>query len=215
MKDRLRELAPGLSVVVFLALLGMTLSSCTALREVTNLRNVNFSIDRVAQPRLAGIDISDVESYSDVGASDMLRLSASIADGRLPLSFRLHLNAENPSSNSMNARMTQMDWTLLLSDRETISGTFDREVVLPPGEPTDVPIDVEVDLVRFFDNNLRDLVDLALAVGGEGEAQNVKLQARPTIRTAVGPMEYPGEITIVNKDVGRRDAEDAGSSSNR
>jgi hypothetical protein len=111
--------------------------------------------------------------------------------------------------------MTQMDWTLLLSDRETISGTFDREVVLPPGEPTDVPIDVEVDLVRFFDNNLRDLVDLALAVGGEGEAQNVKLQARPTIRTAVGPMEYPGEITIVNKDVGRRDAEDAGSSSNR
>lgn len=206
MKDRLPEIAPALPVVILLALVGIAVTSCTALREVSNLRKVNFAIDRVAQPRLAGIDISDVQSYEDVGASDMLRLSASIADGRLPLSFRLHINAENPASNSMNARMTEMDWTLLLSDRETISGTFDREVVLPPGEPADVPIDVEVDLVRFFDDNLRDLVDLALAIGGEGEAQNVKLRARPTIRTAVGPMAYPGEITIVNRDVGRQDA---------
>lgn len=202
MKDLRRHLRPTLFVVVSVLGVALAVSSCTALREVTNLRTVDFAIDRVAQPRLAGINIDGVRSYEDIGASDMLRLSASIADGALPLSFRLHLDAENPPSNEMNARLTQMDWTLLLNEEETVSGTFDREVVLPPGEPTDVPIDIELDLVRFFDNDLRELVDLALAVGGRGEAQNVKLRARPTIRTSVGPIRYPGEITIVNRDVG-------------
>lgn len=202
MKDLRRHLRPTLFVVVSVLGVALAVSSCTALREVTNLRTVDFAIDRVAQPRLAGINIAGVRSYEDIGASDMLRLSASIADGALPLSFRLHLDAENPPSNERNARLTQMDWTLLLNEEETVSGTFDREVVLPPGEPTDVPIDIELDLVRFFDNDLRELVDLALAVGGRGEAQNVKLRARPTIRTSVGPIRYPGEITIVNRDVG-------------
>ena len=209
MKDVLRRIQPALPVVIILAVSVVLLPGCKSLQEVANLRNVDFAIDRVAQPRLAGIDVANVRSYEDVGATDMLRLSAAIADGELPLSFTLHLDAQNPASNSMNARLTQMDWTLMLDDRETISGTFNREVVLRPGEPTDIPIDVSLDLVRFFDDNLRDLVDLALAVGGDGEAQNVKLKARPTIRTAMGPMRYPGQITIVNEEVGRPATSDA------
>jgi hypothetical protein len=206
MKDRLRRIRPGLVVVIILAVAAALVPGCKTIQEVTNLRDVNFSIDRVAQPRLAGIDVSNVRSYRDVGASDMLRLSAAIADGELPLSFTLHLDAENPPSNSVKARLTQMDWTLMLNDRETVSGTFDREVELPPGEVVDVPVNVNLDLMRFFGDNLRDLVDLALAVGGEGEPQNVKLKARPTIRTPLGPMKYPNDITIVNKEVGQQKA---------
>jgi hypothetical protein len=194
--SRLRGLALVLGIVL------VTAAGCRSIREVANLRNVNFRIDRVENARLAGINLSGIESYGDVGASDMLRLSAAIADGRMPLDFTLHVAAENPAANSMNARMTAMDWTLLLEDEETVSGTFDREVVLRPGEPADVPVEVTVDLVRFFDDNLRSLVNLALAVSG-GETSNVKLRVRPTIRTPVGPMKYPNPIPVVDEEVGR------------
>lgn len=166
------------------------------------LREVNFRIDRVADARLAGVQLGDIRSYDDISAGDMLRLSAAIAEGEMPLSFTLMLDATNPEDNAVDARLTKMDWTLLLNDRETVSGVFDREIVLPPGAPTAVPIDVQLDVVEFFDNNLRDIVELALAVGGDGPPQNVKLEAQPTINTAIGPMKYPSRITVVNRDVG-------------
>jgi len=130
-------------------------------------------------------------------------LSSAIADGQMPLAFTVHVAAQNPSENDQNARLTELDWRLFLDDKETIAGKFDREVVIPPGEPTDIPISMELDLVDFFDGNLREIVNLALALGGEGEPTNVKLRARPTIQTAIGPIRYPNEIMIVNEDVNR------------
>lgn len=202
MTDEWRRVWPGLSVIVSLSLLALVWSGCQTLREVSQLRNVNFSIDRVADARLAGIDVNKFRNYEDIGARDMLRLSAAIADGEMPLEFTLHLDAQNPAENNVDARLTQMDWTLLLEDKETIAGVFDREVVLPSGETTDIPIEMDLDLVRFFDDNLRELVNLALAIDGDGEATNVKLRARPTIKTVLGPIQYPGEITVVDKSVG-------------
>jgi hypothetical protein len=185
-----------------LILVGGLLMSCQTLREVSNLRNVQFRIDRATNARLAGVDLSGLQSYRDLSGVDVARLGASLAQGDLPLSFTLHVEAENPAENSVNARLTEMDWTLLLDEKETISGVSDREVVLPPGTPKDVPVDIELDLVEFFDENLRGLVDLAAAVGGEGPPTNVQLQVQPTVRTPLGPMKYPSSITVVSKDVG-------------
>ena len=189
-------------VIVLTCCVGSLLAGCQTIQEMTALRDVQFDIDRVADAQLAGVRLNDVRSYEDIRATDMLRLSAAIADGEMPLSFTLYLEGTNPEDNSVDARLTEMDWTLLLNDRETISGVFDREVVLAPGEPTPIPIDIRLDAVEFFDNNLRDIVELALAVGGDGPPQNVKLRAQPTIQTALGPMRYPGNITVVNRDVG-------------
>lgn len=194
---------PRRGVVIFLTCcVGAFAVGCQTIQEMTALRDVQFNIDRVADAQLAGVRLGDIRSYDDIGATDMLRLSAAIADGEMPLSFTLYLEGTNPDDNSVDARLTEMDWTLLLNDRETISGVFDREVVMPPGEPTPIPIDIRLDAVEFFDNNLRDIVELALAVGGDGPPQNVKLRARPTIRTALGPIQYPNDITVVNRDVG-------------
>lgn len=189
-----------LGVALFIA------SGCTLLREVSNLRNVDFRIDRISQGHLAGVNLEGIESYRDLSARDLARLSASLADGEMPLSFVLHLEATNPEDNDVNARLTEMDWTLLLEDQETVSGTFDREMVLEPGDPQDVPIDIDLDLIRFFDDNLRGFVELASAVGGEGPPQNIKLQVQPTIQTRLGPIRYSSPVTVVSQDVGQEDS---------
>lgn len=189
-------------LVAFMLLGTGILTSCQTLREVANLRNVEFRIDRVNQARLAGVEIDRLDSYSDLSGGDVARLGAAMSRGELPLSFTLHVEATNPEENSVNARLTEMDWTLFLQDQETVSGTFQREVVLSPGSPTDVPLGVELDLISFFDENLRGLVDLATAVGGDGPPTNVKLKVQPTIQTRLGPMAYPKPITVVSENVG-------------
>lgn len=186
---------------LLLVCLGGTLA-CQTLRDISNLKNVQFRIDRVSGARLAGIDLGNVESYRDLGGMTVTRLGSALSRGEMPLSFTLHVEGTNPKSNGVNARLTEMDWTLLLQDRETISGTVDREVVLEPGTPADLPVDLELDLIDFFDENLRGLVDLATAVAGEGPPQNLKLKVQPTIQTRLGPMAYPKPITVVSEDVG-------------
>ena len=191
---------------IVIALLGMVLlgaAGCATLQQIAALRNVDFSVDRLTDVRLAGIDLARVRSYSDLGMVDAGRLALAVSEGTLPLEFQLHLTAENPADNSVDARLVRMDWTLLLQGRETLSGVFANEMLLPRGQPTNVPIMIGLDLLDFFQGSARDLVNLALSLSGTGGAPtDVTLRATPTIETALGPIRYPRPITIVSRSVG-------------
>jgi hypothetical protein len=176
---------------------------CSMLQQIAALRQVDFAIDRVSDARLAGVSIARVRNYQDLSAIDIARIGAALANGDVPMEFQLHLSALNPADNSVAARLIQMDWTLLLEDRETISGRLDREFVFEPGVRTDVPLSISLDLADFFQRNSRDLIDLALAVAGAGGApKQIALRATPTIQTSLGPIRYPQPITIVSEQVG-------------
>jgi len=181
----------------FLALLMLPFASagCATLEGLAALRQVQFAIDRVDQARLAGVRIDDARSYDDIGALGAAQIGVAAAQGRLPLSFVMHLGAENPADNPVAAQLVRLDWTLLLDDTETIRGVFNDDRAIPPGQRVSLPLAMELDLMEFFQRSLPGLVNLALAVAGEGE-QQVALRARPTIRTPLGPIAYPGEITI-------------------
>jgi len=179
------------------------LAGCATLQQIVALRDVDFSVDRVSDLRLAGVDVSGVRSYSDLSVADAGRLALAISQGSLPTDFQLHLTARNPADNSVDARLVRMDWTLLLQDRETLSGVFADETLLPRGEATDVPISMSLNLVDFFQGSARDLVNLALSLTGQGGAPTeVALRATPTVETAIGPIRYPQPITIVSHEVG-------------
>jgi hypothetical protein len=181
----------------------MLLPGCRTVREFASLRNVNFDLDRVSDVRLAGIDVARIRSYEDLGMMDVARLTAAVARKELPLDLVVHVRAENPPENRVQARLVRLDWTLFLDDHETVSGAFDDTVLLPPGEAKDLPFTVRLDLVRFFDKNARDLVELALALSGQGGApKRISLKATPTIDTVLGPIRYPNPITIVSGEAG-------------
>lgn len=172
-------------------------SACATMQQVMALRNVDFALDRVERVRLAGVALEGKRSFSDLSFADAARLTAAVADRNLPLSLDVHLTALNPDDNTVDARLMRLDWTFLLEGRETLSGVFEDEIVLPPGEPRDVPIPVSLNLVEFFDGSARDLVNLALALSGEGdETAEVALRASPVVQTVLGPIRYPQPITI-------------------
>lgn len=184
-------------------LLGLNGLGCTAIQEIAALRQVDFSLDQVTEARLAGIDLDGLNDYSSVNPLDLVRIGNAIRNQSLPFAFTVHIGGRNPDENEVSARLVQMDWTLFLEDRETISGVFNDEVVLPPGRHVDIPISMELDLYRFFESNARDLIELALSVAGAGGSpKNIRISAVPTIQTALGPIRYPGRIDIVSATVG-------------
>jgi len=194
----LRRIAPALAVVGALA------TGCATLQQVSALRQVDFTIDRVTDVRLAGIAVAAKRSFRDLSLAEATTLGSAVSRRQLPLDLTVHLRGVNPAANSVSARLVRLEWTLLLEDSETVSGTLDREVVFPPGEPRDVPIAIQLNLVEFFERNAQDLFALALNLTGQGGApKTVTLRAVPTINTALGPIRYPGPITIVSGEVGR------------
>ena len=170
---------------------------CATLQQIASLRLVRFDLDGVSSPRLAGVDLSRLRGWDDLSGAEAARILAGVAGGSLPLRLTLRVAAENPADNPTPARLVALDWRLLLDQRETLTGSLDREIVLDPGSPVEIPLPVEVDLLRFFDESARDLFDLALAAaGGDTATHRLELRARPTVTTPYGPLRYPGEITI-------------------
>jgi hypothetical protein len=189
---------------VLVLVVAMGAAGCATLQQMTALRSVDFALDRVADIRLAGIEMARVESYTDLSFGDGARLVAAVANGQLPLAFDLHVTAHNQDANAVTARLVRMQWIAFLEGRETVSGTVDREYLLPPGEPQDIPIRIELDVLEFFEGNAQDLFELVQNLTGTGgEPKEVALRAVPTIETSIGPISYPQPITIVAGEIGR------------
>jgi len=181
----------------------LPLAGCATLDQVAALRKVEFDLDRVSGASLAGIRLEGRSSYRDLGATEVALLVAAVASREVPLVMTVHVQGTNPAKNTVSARLVRMDWTLLIDDEKTVSGRLEREIQFAPGQPTDVPIPVELDLWDFFSGRAEDLFALALAATGADGSRTMTLavEAIPTIDTPIGPIRYPSPIRIVHKDV--------------
>ena len=191
-------------LLLLVAFAGMT-ANCATLSQVAALRQVEFRLDRASGASLAGVALEGKDSYSDLGAVELARLVAAVTTKTVPLTMTVHVEGTNPASNNVTARLLEMDWTLFVDDVETVSGSLDRQFQFAPGQPTDVPIAVELDLWDFFGGRAEDLFDIALGASGAGWRKlDLALRATPTIDTPLGPIRYPTPITIVHKEVSAR-----------
>lgn len=181
----------------------LTASGCATVRQLTALRQVEFTIERVAGVTLAGVALERVRSFADLDLLDAGRLAAAVAHRQVPLEFTLHVRGQNPAENPVTARMLRLTWTLALNGRETVSGTIDTTYTFPPGEPQDVAVPVRLDLYEFFQASGRDAFELALGLlGAAARPTEVSLRAVPVIDTPLGAIHYPSAITIVRRTVG-------------
>ncbi|MEK7250884.1 MAG: hypothetical protein AAB209_10740, partial [Bacteroidota bacterium] len=59
-----------------------------------------------------------------------------------------------------------------------------------------------LDLMKFFkDKGYESIVNLALALGGANSAPSrLTLRVKPTVQTDFGPISYPNEIDVIDKE---------------
>ncbi len=179
---------------------------CSVYESITNISRLQFKVGSVNGFQISGINFSGKSKLNDFSAIDLLKLSASFANGTLPASFILNVEAKNPNDGTggykrTDATLQNFKWRLFLDDKETISGDLDQPVTVPgTGEVTTVPLKVNIDLMKFFkDKGYESIINLALAVGGnQGSSSKISLYATPTVSSPFGNITYPGELKIVD-----------------
>lgn len=198
---------------IFLIIFALSFSliqfGCTGAYDAfVNLQRLQFKLGAVNNFNLAGIRIGNVRSISDFSLVDGAKLLAAFTSGKFPASFTLNVLAKNPNDGTGGTKKTSavlksLAWRLFLDDKETINGNVSRNIEIPGvGQATTIPVDISLDLYKFFkDDGYNSIVNLALALGGvSGSSARIKLKATPTVDTFIGPIKYPGEITIVDKE---------------
>ena len=186
----------------------MSSYGCSVVQQILSLQRLQFKLDGVTGFALSGINISNKSKLTDFSISDGLKLTQIYGSRSIPVEFILNVATKNPNDGSggiqrTTATLTSFDWTLYIDDKATISGNIDRQIEIPgTGQTSVIPLRMSLDLYKFFgDKGYDGIINLVLAIGGvNGSAARLKLDARPTVNTPLGPINYPGRITVIDRE---------------
>ena len=200
-----------LNTMVMLVIAGiftMTSYSCNVLNTLSDIQRLQFKLGQVNGFQLAGVPLSNLTSFNNIGAIDIVRLTSAFANGSLPAGFTLNVLARNPAgtngqtSQNNSSTIQRFAWKLLINNAETVSGTINQQIVVPGmGNQTTIPVAVNVDLMQFFRNQgLQNLVNLALNLGGANRTtSNLKMVADVDVNV-LGVTIPLNNLTIVDTD---------------
>lgn len=176
------------------------LTSCDVVKQVsqaTNLSKCDFRLQSVQRLTLAGVNIQNVKSISDVNMFEAAKLASAVASEQLPLNCTLNIEAKNP--NTADAGITKMDWILLIDDIEMTRGILDQPVTIPANNGTAIiPVQVNVDLQKALSGKSADaIINFGMNLAGAGDKPTrFTMKLKPTISVSGLPISYPGYLTI-------------------
>lgn len=201
-----------LKLSIIVVAISLAINSCNVVKDisnaVTNISKLQFKLDNVTGFRLAGIDLSNKSSIKDISVMDGLKLTNAFATKSFPAEFVLNVGAKNPNDGTQgnrqsDATITSLDYRLLIDDVPTISGDITAPIGIPGnGQSVNIPLRMGLDLYKFFgDRGYESIANLALAIGGvSGSSARLKLDMKPTVKTAIGPITYPSRLTVIDKE---------------
>ncbi len=187
-------------LTVFIATLIIVGSSCNQLKEVTTLSKCQFKLASIQEIQLAGVNIQNLTDFSQLNLQNAAKITAAVADGRLPLSFTLNVDVKNP--NITKASLNSLDWILIIDDIEMLNGTVNQKFeVAPSGGITTVPVKMEMDLKQILKGKSGEaLLNFGFNLVGAGnKPTRITLKAKPSIMIGGRAIQYPGYINIRNE----------------
>jgi len=186
--------------ILLLLLTGMIVfSSCRTIRELKSLSKCQFRIQSIRNTRLAGINIQNLRSYTDLSFTQGAKVTAAYLSGNLPLQFTMDVQVKNP--NAELAALNRLDWIAMFDQTELLEGTVSKRVAVEPnGGVATIPLSISCNVRKVLDRLKK---DKALNSGFElADEQNrprrIALRLKPSI--TVGKkgksIPYPGYITV-------------------
>ena len=174
--------------------------SCSILDQTSEMKTFTKCLFRFVDVQdvvLAGVDVQEVQSFSDLSFTEATNLSMSALSGKLPLGFTVNIEVKNP--NPEKASMTDLYWILFIDDIEITEGKVGTKVTVPPNGGTAVmPVDVQVDLFKILTGESADAVmNFGMNLAGTGnEPSRVKLKIKPYVNIGMTRVKYPAFFTI-------------------
>ena len=185
------------TLIVLFVTMGLT--SCNILTQVAQMANFakcTFDFKNVSNIQMLGIDLSKGMTKENLNVSQLLSLTNAVMSKKLPVTFNINLNVDNP--NSIAASMAKMDYIVSLNGKEVISTTMNQSVSVGPNSNSVVSIPITTDLFQLFSGESADaIVNLAFKLAGaSSQPVNVGLKVKPYISINGQQLAYPDVITM-------------------
>jgi len=212
------KLGKGMSmrtVFVVSAALVLALACSCGLSDAYNLLRCRFRTEGTQDFVMAGIPLDSLDSLTPQQLAEAL---AAWGSGSFPMDFTLNVGIQNPNEGSSSgpsipAELTSFDFDLYLDGSDggsgdtswVFSGGLGAPLVVPEGGETEIlPLDISLDAFALLEElGPEAVIDLALAIGGidsgirdSEHLGRIYIQADPEFDTPLGPITYPGGVTI-------------------
>jgi hypothetical protein len=170
-------------------------------REMKNFSKCSFRLRDVQDIELAGVNVQDVDQFSDLSFSETAQITTSLLTGKLPLTFTLNIEIQNP--NQEMASMNELMWILFIDDAEITDGTIDKRIEISPGGISVVPVNLNLDLLKILSGeSSQAAMNFGLNLSGQGGSPSrMKLKVKPSIYISGKKISYPGYISIEDEFV--------------
>lgn len=176
-------------LIVLIALLGTTISSCDTVSNVAGFINCEYELDGVNNPAVAGVQLNSITNINQIGALNMVKLASAITQGSLPLSATVNVKATNPGRAM--AQIEKLEWAIDLENKEILQGVVNQRINVPAnGGSTTIPFTLQIDLLKLIkDGSQNDLLNLALNLVNAGDADSkVGFRIKPTVMIGNTPI---------------------------
>ncbi len=194
----MRKNISRLSIFIPMILLAaISENSCNFLKEISTLGKCEFRVTTLEDPEIAGVDVSQIRSFTDLNFVDMGIISSSVLRGDLPLSFTLNVEVRNP--NPAMAALNGLEYLAFIDDVEVARGQLDRRIEIPAnGGITTIPLRLSTDLIDILKKDSRQaLVNFGLNLADAGNRPTrVSIKVKPTILVGAMEINYPGYFTV-------------------
>jgi LEA14-like dessication related protein len=189
----------ALSFRLFLPLiLAILLTNCRQIRELSAFSKCEFRLASVNNTTLAGVNVQNVRSLSDLSLMQAGRITSAYASGSMPLNLVVNLDVRNP--NPTTAALNQVEWILQIEGKDVVNGILNERVAISPdGGITTLPIRISADLRKIMDrNSAEENLNMGLGLAGANNQPSPKLTLRikPSIMIGSASIRYPGYINV-------------------
>jgi len=173
--------------------------SCAYLKELSALKQCEFRYGTLVDPTLAGVNIEDLKDVSDFGLKDMGQIAQSIFQGKLPLTFTIFVEVQNP--NARIASLNKLEYIAFIDEAQIAAGEVNQRIEIPTGGIASIPIEIQTDIIDILHKEPRNaLINFALNLADASrKPTRVGLKIKPYIRVGEKDLVYPGYIRIKEK----------------
>jgi hypothetical protein len=181
------------------AVLVFTFTRCDVARQArmaSNLANCDFRINSVDHVVLAGVELQNIRSVSDLGISDVALILGGFTSPVFPLSLQLNIEGRNP--NPKEAGINKLEWILFIDDIQMTSGIVDQPFIIAPNSTSAIAVQVGLDLKQVLSGKSANaMLNFCMNLTGVGDKPTrFKIKLKPTILVGGTALRYPGYITV-------------------
>ncbi len=187
------------SFLLLLALL-ISLHACRTLKELRAFTKCEFRIDQIQQLNLGGVNLLNINDFSDLNVSDVAKVGLAFKNGSLPLNITFNIEIKNP--NEQTAALEKLDWIIEVDENDYVNGTSnERTEIAPNGGVNDLNLSTALDVRKALQGeSVQSLVNLVAGIKGNNqEDARLRLKIKPRFKFLGTTVGYPGYLKLTKE----------------